>query len=150
MPTSGPSAPPSRPVFNPDARVTHHFQATMRGSRAHGRGSAWLYRKWPELSPTFFPGPMAVLVLLVMSGFFPPLVIAALGLPSRPYPHARRSVITHRRWSYVADAYVQLAQETCEDIGFLEGLWRFRYITLEPVTQPHLGANGRPRQKGLP
>jgi len=144
---------PSRLVFNPDARVTHHFEPTlrdtMRRSRAYGRGSARLYHKWPELSPTFFPGPAVVLVLLALSVFFAPLLVAALLFPILLYPHALRGAAIRRRWSCIADAYVQLVQEVCEDIGFIEGLWRFRHIRSEPVAQLQSAANMRRGPNGM-
>ena len=56
--------PAGRLVVTPNACVKHHFRPslsdTLRRSRAYGRGSARLYRKWPSLRPTFFPGPMLV------------------------------------------------------------------------------------------
>lgn len=131
---------PSRLMFNPEARVMHHFRATLcdtlRRSRAYGRGSARLYRKWPSLSPTFFPGPLAVLGLLALSGFYAPFGIAALVLPTVLYPHAARNTISERHWACITDAYVQLAQETCEDVGFVEGLWSFRHLVPESAPQP--------------
>jgi GT2 family glycosyltransferase len=148
------AAIPSRLIFNPDVRVTHHFQATLRDtlrrSRAYGRGSARLYRKWPELSPTFFPGPVAVLLLLTLSMFFPLLLIVMLALPYLLYPHTIRGAISRRRCPYIADAYVQLAQETCEDIGFLEGLWRCRHFAPEPPARGHLSACRRSESEGSP
>jgi GT2 family glycosyltransferase len=127
---------PARLVFSPEARVKHHFQPTlrdtMRRSRAYGRGSARLHRKWPTLTPTFFPGPLAVLLTLVLSVLYPPVGIAALALPFLLYPHSVRRAVTDRHWAGIADPYIQLAQETCEDIGFLEGLWRFRHLVPEP------------------
>src|SRR5262249_44779780 len=97
------AAPPARLVFIPDARVTQHFEPTfrdtLRRSRSYGRGSARLYRKWPALSPTFFPGPPAVLVLLALAVFFPLLLLTALALPCLLYPHAFRGAVTRRRWA---------------------------------------------------
>lgn len=139
---------PAPLVFSPQARVTHHFQPTMRDtlrrSRAYGRGSARLHRKWPALSPTFFPGPLAFGLMLAASAVFLPLVLAALALPVLLYPHALRSAIIHRRWAWAADAYVQLAQETCEDIGFLEGLWRFRHLAPEHQPPAQLADSPQP------
>ena len=47
-------------VVEPAAVVLHHFDATfsdvLRRSRAYGRGSARMYRKWPAVRPWIFPG----------------------------------------------------------------------------------------------
>jgi GT2 family glycosyltransferase len=145
---------PARLVFSPEARVTHHFQPTlrdtMRRSRAYGRGSARLHRKWPALTPTFFPGPLAVLLMLAVAVLYPPVVIAALALPFLLYPHPLRRAVTDRRWDGIADPYVQLAQETCEDIGFLEGLWRFRHLAPEPEMPAPPAREPQPVPERLP
>jgi glycosyltransferase involved in cell wall biosynthesis len=124
--------PSSRLTFVPQARVAHYFKSslgdTLRRSRSYGRGSARLYRKWPSLPPTFFPGPLLVLALLLLSGRLRPLAVAALGVPHVLYPRGLRHAILNRSGASLLDAYVQLAQETCEDIGFLEGLWLFRHL----------------------
>lgn len=144
---------PSRLIYSPDARVRHHFKATLgdtlRRSRAYGRGSARLYRKWPELSPTFFPGPMAALILVALCVILPPLIFATLILPCLLYPHALRSAIRHRHYVRIADAYVQFAQEVCEDIGFIEGLWRFRHFMPESAVRANPVTNGRARSNGV-
>jgi hypothetical protein len=32
-----------------------------------------------------------------------------------------------------SDAYLQLVQETCDDVGFVQGLWEFRHFADRPV-----------------
>jgi GT2 family glycosyltransferase len=63
--------PEGRLVVTPDAVVRHHFESslrdTLRRSRAYGRGCAMLYRKWPAMRPTIFPGPVLVIALVVAS-----------------------------------------------------------------------------------
>lgn len=137
--------PLSRLVFRPEARVVHYFKPsgrsmkpslhdTLRRSRAYGRGSARLYRKWPSMPPTFFPGPPIVLVMLVLSAWAPILVLAALVTPHLLYPKGLRCALASRSIASLLDAYVQLAQEACGNIGFLEGLWRFRHLVPETGT----------------
>jgi glycosyltransferase involved in cell wall biosynthesis len=127
--------PSGRLVFVPEARVVHHFKAsmtdTLRRSRAYGRGSARLYRKWPSVPPTIFPGPLLVLTLLLMARRLPSLGVAAVAVPHLLYPRGLRGAIANRSGSSVLDPYVQLAQEMCENIGFFEGLWRFRHLVPE-------------------
>lgn len=132
--------PFGRLVFVPEARVVHHFKSslhdTLRRSRAYGRGSARLYRKWPSVPPTFFPGPLVVLVMLGLSALLAPLALAALTVPHLLYPQGLRHAMARRRWgASLLDAYVQLAQETCGNIGFLEGLWRFRHLFPDTATE---------------
>jgi GT2 family glycosyltransferase len=127
--------PSGRLLFVPKAEVTHHFRPsirdTLRRSRAYGRGSARLYRKWPSVPPTFFPGPLLVLAMLLLSTRRRSLVVVAVAMPHLFYPQGLRSGIASRSALSTLDAYVQLAQETYEDIGFLEGLWRFRHLVSE-------------------
>jgi glycosyltransferase involved in cell wall biosynthesis len=131
--------PADRIVFLPEARVVHHFKPsrrsikpsvhdTLRRSRAYGRGSARLYRKWPSMPPTFFPGPLLIMAMLTASARVRPLAVAALVTPQLLYPRGIRHAIASRSAASLLDAYVQLAQETYGNIGFLEGLWRFRHL----------------------
>lgn len=127
--------PAARLVFSPDVRVVHHFEAslrdTLRRSRGYGRGSARLYRKWPEVRPTVFPGPMAVLALLLAAFRFPLLGAAALAVPQVMYPRGLATALAGRQPCSLLDPYVQLAQEAYENVGFAEGLWRFRHLMPE-------------------
>ncbi len=135
--------PSSRLLFVPGARVVHHFKSsirdTLRRSRAYGRGSATLYRKWPSVPPTFFPGPVVVLALLLLSTRRPKLAVAATAIPHLLYPRGLAYAITSRSGASLLDAYIQLAQETCGNTGFLEGLWRFRHLVPEESIQAASG-----------
>jgi GT2 family glycosyltransferase len=132
--------PTGQLVFVPEARVVHHFKSslrdTLRRSRAYGRGSARLYRKWPSVPPTFFPGPIMVLALLLLSTRRPSLAVAAAAIPHLLYPQGLRGAIASRSGEGVLDAYLQLAQEACGNIGFAEGLWLFRDLVPEAVKAP--------------
>jgi glycosyltransferase involved in cell wall biosynthesis len=132
--------PSCRLVFTPEARVVHHFEPslrdTLRRSRSYGLGSARLYRKWPDMRPTFFPFPVVVLAMLSSSVRHPVLGAAAFIAPQLLYPRFLRTAISHRRVACLLDAYVQLAQETCDDAGFLQGLWRFRRLAPGPPAEP--------------
>jgi hypothetical protein len=134
-----------RLIFLSEASVVHHFKAaphserptlrdTLRRSRAYGRGAARLYRKWPPLSPTLFPWPVLVLLLLLLSVQIPLLALAAIAAPQVLYPGGLRRAVARRSGACLLDAYVQLAQETCGNLGFLEGLWLFRHLVPEPDT----------------
>ena len=78
--------PSGRLVFDPGARVAHHFKPsirdTLRRSRAYGLGSARLYRKWPSVRPTIFPGPFIVLAALLLCVVSPALAAAAVAIHS--------------------------------------------------------------------
>lgn len=127
--------PLGRLVFVPECRVVHHFRPelrdTLRRSLSYGRGSARLYRKWPSLPPTVFPGPLLVLTLLAASPWVPLLAIAAALAPQVFYPKGIRVAVRDRRPAALLDGYVQLAQECCEDIGFIQGFWQFRQLVPE-------------------
>jgi hypothetical protein len=118
----------------------HHFEATLRDtlrrSRGYGRGSARLYRKWPDVRPTVFPAPLLVLALLLLAIRFPWLGAAALAVPQVIYPRGLRTAVAGRQAHGLLDPYVQLAQEACENIGFTEGLWRFRHLVPEHGPEP--------------
>jgi glycosyltransferase involved in cell wall biosynthesis len=126
----------ARLVFIPEAAIQHHFRASLhdvlRRSRAYGRGSARLFRKWPQVSPTVFPAPFVVVAGLLGSVLQPPLAIAALVLPLIWYPQGLRAALTRRDLRCLLDGYLQLGQETWEDIGFAQGLWLFRRLLPEP------------------
>ena len=130
------SVPDGRLEFRPQALVIHHFEPsvrdTLRRSRAYGRGSARLYRKWASMPPTIFPGPLLVLTMLTCRG----------GTPGSPAPPSRRrncstpagygTPWSTRSGASLLDAYVQLGQEAGANVGFLEGLWLFRHLVPEP------------------
>jgi glycosyltransferase involved in cell wall biosynthesis len=128
----GKTEPASRLVYAPDARIMHHFKPylhdVLRRSRAYGRGSARLFRKWPGLPPTVFPGPPLVAALLVLSVLYWPLAVVAAALPLLMYPQGVRSAAAGRGLGCLLDGYVQLGQEACEDVGFAQGLWQFRHF----------------------
>jgi glycosyltransferase involved in cell wall biosynthesis len=131
--------PSWRLVFTPQARVVHHFEPslrdTLRRSRSYGLGSARLYRKWPDLRLALFPWPVLVLGLLLGSVSVPVLAAAAFAAPLFLYPGAVRTALSRRRAGCLLDAYVRLAQEACENAGFLRGLWVFRHLAPQTVAQ---------------
>lgn len=90
-----------------------------------------MYRKWPSLSPTIFPGPLAAVSLLVASVWFPLCLPVAAALPLALYPKTVRGAVLHRRIRYLADAYVQLLQEAVHIWGYVGGLWRYRHLRPE-------------------
>jgi hypothetical protein len=101
-----------------------------------------LYLKWPTMRPTIFPGPVLVLALLVASVFFPYLLAVTVLLPQLMYPMGLRLALTNRQPACFLDAYVQLAQEAYGNVGYLQGLWRYRGFV--PETAPSAVAP-RPR-----
>jgi GT2 family glycosyltransferase len=122
--------PRQRLVFVPGARARHHFESslrdTLRRRRAYGRGSALMYRKWPDIGPVLFPAPVIVAALLALSVRRPALAVAAVVAPHVFYPAGLRAAFAQRQARCALDAYLQLAQEACDDLGFIQGLWRYR------------------------
>lgn len=129
---------PGRPViYDPSIRVTHYFRPslrdTLRRSRAYGRGQALMYRKWPAVRPTFFPFPLVVFMIVVLTLPFPYLAAAVALVPQLLYPRGMRAAIGERNARCFLDPYIQLAQETWANLGFVEGLLRTRGF---PAVQP--------------
>lgn len=135
--------PSGRLMFAPKAWVVHHFKSSMRDtlrrSRAYGRGSARLYRKWPSMPPTLFPGPAAVSAALLLSMRRPAFAIAAVIMPQLLYPRGLSNAVAKGSPTSLLDAYVQLAQETAGNIGFIGGWWHFRHLTAQ--TEPAIAPN---------
>jgi glycosyltransferase involved in cell wall biosynthesis len=124
-----------RLVFDPKVEVLHHFTATLqdalRRSRSYGRCGARLYRNWPSMSLTLFPGPLAALCLLLASAWFPVCLPMAALLPLGLYPKAVRTAVLRHQLLCLADAYVRLLQEAAHNWGYLRGLWRYRHLRPE-------------------
>jgi glycosyltransferase involved in cell wall biosynthesis len=125
----------ARLAFVPQARVIHHFKPqlrdTLRRSRSYGIGSARLHRKWPSLPPTFFPVPVFILTLLVAAAWLPALAAVAAVAPLALYPRGIQAALRVHRPSALLDGYLLLAQEAWEDIGIVQGFWRFRRLASE-------------------
>jgi glycosyltransferase involved in cell wall biosynthesis len=117
-------------VYEPAAAVRHYFSpsllATMARSRAYGQGSATMYRKWPDVRPTFFPFPVFILATVAVSFWLPVSLVAAVGLPHVFYPQGIRDAVRGNGAHCLFDPYLQLLQEACDDYGFVQGWWRFR------------------------
>ena len=127
--------PGERFVLEPAARVVHHFEEsfrdTIRRSRSYGRGSARMFRKWPSARPTFFPVPVAVGALLLLALRRPPVLAAAALAPLAAFPAGIRRLVESRSPEPLLDPYIQVAQETAENAGFIQGLWQFRELEAE-------------------
>lgn len=90
-----------------------------------------LYLKWPTMRPTLFPGPVLEFALLMASAFLPILLAVVAVLPQLMYPMGLRRALTGRHPACLLDAYVQLAQEAYGNVGYLQGLWRYRKFVPE-------------------
>ena len=134
-------------VIEPAARVVHEFQPSLgdslRRSRAYGRGSARLWRKWPSLRPTLYPFPLVVGGLLAFAWHSPRALVTALALPQLMFPAGLRRAVGERDPEPLLDPYVQLAWEAADSVGFVEGLWRSRGLGRSPPGRPPSTHEGR-------
>jgi glycosyltransferase involved in cell wall biosynthesis len=131
--------PRLRLLLDPSARVAHDFEPTLRDalrrSRAYGRGSARMFVKWPSQGPTFFPMPVLVLLLACAGRTRRSLLAAALA-PFSTCPTAVVQAVRSRRAAILLDAYIQLAQESAENVGFISGWRSFRAIRWDDEQPP--------------
>jgi glycosyltransferase involved in cell wall biosynthesis len=127
--------PGARLAIAPAARVRHHFvpslRDTLRRSRSYGRGCARLYRKWPTMRPTIFPAPFLILAMLIGAVWLPVLFAMCALLPLLMYPKGLRLAVTLKRPACLLDSYVQLAQESYGNSGYLKGMWEYRHFVPE-------------------
>ncbi|MEH0933938.1 glycosyltransferase family 2 protein [Micromonospora psammae] len=122
-------------MYEPTARVTHHFRDSIRDAlrrnRSYGRGAARLYRKWPSMRLTIYPTPVFVMILAVL-GLWSPIMFAVAALtPIAAYPRSLRDALRRRQLARLLDPYLLLAQEGCGNLGFVAGLWRYRNLRTE-------------------
>lgn len=82
---------------------------------------------------------------LLLSKRCRPLAVAAVVIPHFLYPRGLRYAISSRSGISLLDAYIQLAQETCGNLGFVEGLWLFRHIAPKEGTKTAQAANRQER-----
>jgi hypothetical protein len=73
--------------------------------------------------------------VLALSIRIPFLLLIAGLLPYLFYPQGIRMAVVSVHPRSLLDPYMQLAEESSHDIGFLEGLWRFRQLTPEPISE---------------
>ena len=89
--------PAGRLVFAPGARAAHHFKPSpwdaLRRRRAYGQGAARMHRVYPDVPPTVFPWPVAVLAGLAVSAFFPVALAAVALAPQLLYPAGLRAAV---------------------------------------------------------
>ncbi len=124
--------PGHRLIVDDTARVEHFFQPVLgdvlRRSRAYGRGSARMFVKWPSVRPTVFPLPLVVAALVTAGLWRRVWLVAATFVPIAAVPRAARDAAASRRGRLLLDAYIQLAQETAENVGFASGWLRYRKL----------------------
>jgi glycosyltransferase involved in cell wall biosynthesis len=120
--------------FLPDAVVAHDFEPglrdTLRRSRAYGRGNARMFLKHRDVRPTVYPLPAAVAGLLVLgvSRRSVAATAAAAVLPLLLFSRWVVGAVRSRDAAQLAYPYVQLAQETCGDVGLVQELRRGRQL----------------------
>jgi hypothetical protein len=118
-------------VLEPGARVTHHFEGTVRDTvrraRVYGGGSARLFHRWSG-GPTVFPMPLLVAAIALLSLRRPWVAAVGLLAPHLLFPRGALAAVSQREPSPLLDAYVRVGQEAVENVGLVEGLWRYRHL----------------------
>lgn len=124
-------------VVDPSVLVIHHFRPGLRDSlrraRSYGRGTARLYRKWPQMRPTVYPWPLVALALALGALRDRRWAPAAAAWPLLAYPRAVRHAARDHAPVPLLDAYVRLAEEHLTNVGFAAGAWEFRDLQPEPA-----------------
>ncbi len=129
----GPEPDPPVLWFSPAAIVDHDFRPdladTLRRSRTYGRGNAQMFLKHTaEQTPVVYPLPIIVAGLLVTAmarrRVWP--AAAAACLPSLLFSRWLRGAAQERSAEMLLYPYVQLAQETYNNVGMGEALLRER------------------------
>lgn len=121
-------------VFVPDAVVTHDFEPgladTLRRSRAYGRGNARMFLKHPGVLPTIYPLPAVVACLLAFAAArrSPVTALMAAALPTLLFSRWVTEAARSRDPELLAYPFVQLAQETCGNVGLLQEVHRARRL----------------------
>jgi glycosyltransferase involved in cell wall biosynthesis len=112
--------------YEPTAVVRHVYvdslRDSLRRSRSYGVGAARLYRKWPAMRPTVYPGPFAVALCLGLALWSPWFLLAAALLPLALHPVAVRRFLRSGRPEILLDPYATVAFEASGNAGFLKGL----------------------------
>lgn len=116
--------------YAPSAVVRHVYvdslRDSMRRSRAYGVGSARLYRTRPGTRPTVFPGPLLVVLLVLLALWSPWFLLAAAVVPLLMHPVSLRRFLRRGSPDILLDPYLVVLFEASGNVGFATGLWRFR------------------------
>lgn len=118
---------PERPLqFNPDARVRHWFEPslrdTLRRSAAYGRGNARMAAIYGS-GAIIFPFPVLICGLVAAGLRRPALAAVGVAVPLLLFPRGPRAALRSRDWVHLVAPYVQVLQESSTNVGFLRG-WR--------------------------
>lgn len=112
----------------PAAVVEHDYDLTMkdlfRRARAYGIGNARNYLKHRDQSPTIFPAPLLWIVALLFSASRRYRWLVVIAFPLLVAPRWVVSAVRRRSLERAAYAYVQMAQEAAQNIGFATGVLR--------------------------
>jgi GT2 family glycosyltransferase len=119
-------------IYQPEARVVHHFTSsprdTLKRARGYGRGDARIFRKWPSSPLSVFPYPFVFLALLALGSRRRATLPFALVSPMLMFPAGVRDAVKTGSAECLLDPFIQLAQEAGWNVGFADGAWRYRHL----------------------
>ena len=107
-----------------------HLRDALRRARAYGNGNARNFRRHDDWGPTVYPIPVLFLIALVASVANRRWLLVALTLPLLLAPRWILNAFRSRSPESLAYAYIQLLQETSNNVGFVGG-----YLSRRPIPQ---------------
>jgi glycosyltransferase involved in cell wall biosynthesis len=107
-----------------------HLRDAVRRARAYGNGNARNFRRHDGWAPTIYPIPVFVLIALLAGVADRRWLLVALSLPLLLAPRWILDAFRSRSPESLAYAYIQLLQETSNNVGFVGG-----YLSGAPITR---------------
>ena len=107
-----------------------HLRDALRRARVYGNGNARNYRRHDGWGPTIYPIPVFVLIALLAGVADRRWLLVALSLPLLLAPRWILNAFRSRSPESLAYAYIQLLQETSNNVGFVGG-----YLSGAPITR---------------
>jgi hypothetical protein len=142
--------PGGRFLYEPDARVVHHFTSsprdTLKRARGYGHADARIFRKWKSSPLTVFPYPLVFLALLAFGCRRRKTLPLALASPMLMFPAGVRDALKTGNAECLLDPFIQLAQEAGWNLGFADGVWRHRHLESDAPLKKDVPVRAAPSQ----